>query len=392
MNLHTKRKREIMKGKKLLVTLAVSAILFTGCGLKGGNTIIKINDSKITQGQFDKKLNQTIGTSMFSQMGVDLKNNKNTFLLNLIKERVVNELIVKTLLDEEIKKRGIKITNKDTEDAIKDIIDKVGSKEQLNNILKQNGMTSSQFRNDIAEQVRIKKLAEQLGNSDVSDADAKKYYDKHIQRFKYPEQVRASHILVAANRKDLEELVKAENEGKELSQADLNVKVDAKIKEKKDKAEKILSEVKKDPSKFAKIAKENSEDPGSAINGGDLGFFPRGRMVAEFEKAAFNLKPNTLSDVIQTQFGYHIIYVTDRKAAGQEPYDKVQKDIKEFLKNQKQVEMIDELVESLKKNAKIEFVDPSYDPQNIQAEVQKQLDPKNQAPQEEKIPDIQKKK
>lgn len=381
-----------MKGKKLLVTLAVSAILFTGCGLKGGNTIIKINDSKITQGQFDKKLNQTIGTSMFSQMGVDLKNNKNTFLLNLIKERVVNELIVKTLLDEEIKKRGIKITNKDTEDAIKDIIDKVGSKEQLNNILKQNGMTSSQFRNDIAEQVRIKKLAEQLGNSDVSDADAKKYYDKHIQRFKYPEQVRASHILVAANRKDLEELVKAENEGKELSQADLNAKVDAKIKEKKDKAEKILSEVKKDPSKFAKIAKENSEDPGSAINGGDLGFFPRGRMVAEFEKAAFNLKPNTLSDVIQTQFGYHIIYVTDRKAAGQEPYDKVQKDIKEFLKNQKQVEMIDELVESLKKNAKIEFVDPSYDPQNIQAEVQKQLDPKNQAPQEEKIPDIQKKK
>ena len=392
MNLHTKRKREIMKGKKLLVTLAVSAILFTGCGLKGGNTIIKINDSKITQGQFDKKLNQTIGTSMFSQMGVDLKNNKNTFLLNLIKERVVNELIVKTLLDEEIKKRGIKITNKDTEDAIKDIIDKVGSKEQLNNILKQNGMTSSQFRNDIAEQVRIKKLAEQLGNSDVSDADAKKYYDKHIQRFKYPEQVRASHILVAANRKDLEELVKAENEGKELSQADLNAKVDAKIKEKKDKAEKILSEVKKDPSKFAKIAKENSEDPGSAINGGDLGFFPRGRMVAEFEKAAFNLKPNTLSDVIQTQFGYHIIYVTDRKVAGQEPYDKVQKDIKEFLKNQKQVEMIDELVESLKKNAKIEFVDPSYDPQNIQAEVQKQLDPKNQAPQEEKIPDIQKKK
>ena len=392
MNLHTKRKREIMKGKKLLVTLAVSAILFTGCGLKGGNTIIKINDSKITQGQFDKKLNQTIGTSMFSKISVDIKKNKNTFLLNLIKERVVNELIVKTLLDEEIKKRGIKITNKDTEDAIKDIIDKVGSKEQLNNILKQNGMTSSQFRNDIAEQVRIKKLAEQLGNSDVSDADAKKYYDKHIQRFKYPEQVRASHILVAANRKDLEELVKAENEGKELSQADLNAKVDAKIKEKKDKAEKILSEVKKDPSKFAKIAKENSEDPGSAINGGDLGFFPRGRMVAEFEKAAFNLKPNTLSDVIQTQFGYHIIYVTDRKAAGQEPYDKVQKDIKEFLKNQKQVEMIDELVESLKKNAKIEFVDPSYDPQNIQAEVQKQLDPKNQAPQEEKIPDIQKKK
>ncbi len=384
-----------MKGKKLLVTLAVSAVLFTGCGLKGGNAIIKINDSKITQGQFDEKMDQAIGNSMFSRMGVDLKNGKNTFLINLIKERVVNELIVKTLLDEEIKKRGIKITNKDTEDAIKDIIDKVGSKEQLDNILKQNGMTSAQFRKDIAEQVKLKKLAEQLGNSDVTDADAKKFYDQNIQRFKYPEQVKASHILIAANRKDLEELVKAENEGKELSEADLKAKVDAKIKEKKDKAEKLLAEAKKDPSQFAKLAKENSEDPGSANNGGELGFFPKGKMVPEFEKAAFALKPNTLSGLVQTQYGYHIIYVTDRKAAGQEPFEKVQKDIKEYLKNQKQVELIDNLVESLKKNATIEFVDPSYDPENIQAEVQKQLDPKGQAEaqqNEDKIPDIQKKK
>ena len=384
-----------MKGKKLLVTLAVSAVLFTGCGLKGGNAIIKINDSKITQGQFDEKMDQAIGNSMFSRMGVDLKNGKNTFLINLIKERVVNELIVKTLLDEEIKKRGIKITNKDTEDAIKDIIDKVGSKEQLDNILKQNGMTSAQFRKDIAEQVKIKKLAEQLGNSDVTDADAKKFYDQNIQRFKYPEQVKASHILIAANRKDLEELVKAENEGKELSEADLKAKVDAKIKEKKDKAEKLLAEAKKDPSQFAKLAKENSEDPGSANNGGELGFFPKGKMVPEFEKAAFALKPNTLSGLVQTQYGYHIIYVTDRKAAGQEPFEKVQKDIKEYLKNQKQVELIDNLVESLKKNATIEFVDPSYNPENIQAEVQKQLDPKGQAEaqqNEDKIPDIQKKK
>ena len=196
-------------------------------------------------------------------------------------------------------------------------------------------------------------------------------------------------------RKDLEELVKAENEGKELSEADLKAKVDAKIKEKKDKAEKLLAEAKKDPSQFAKLAKENSEDPGSANNGGELGFFPKGKMVPEFEKAAFALKPNTLSGLVQTQYGYHIIYVTDRKAAGQEPFEKVQKDIKEYLKNQKQVELIDNLVESLKKNATIEFVDPSYDPENIQAEVQKQLDPKGQAEaqqNEDKIPDIQKKK
>lgn len=377
-----------MKGKKLLVTLAVSAILFSGCGFKGGNTIIRVNDIKITQGQFDKKMDQAIGNSMFARMGVDLKNNKNTFLINIIKERVVNDLIVQALLDEEIKKRGIKISNKDTENAIKDIIDKIGSKEQLETILKQNGLTSAEFKSGITEQVKIKKLAEQLGNSDVSDADAKKYYDKNIVKFKHPEEVKVSHILVAANRKDIEDLIKAENEGKELSEADLKAKVDAKMKEKREKAEKLLAELKKDPSKFAKLAKENSEDPGSAENGGDLGFFPRGRMVPEFEKAAFSMKPNTVSDIIQTQYGYHIMLVADRKEAGQDPYEKVQNDIKEYLKNQKQVEMVDDLVESLKKNAKIEFADPSYDPEKIQEEVQRQLNP----PAEEKIPDIQKKK
>ena len=377
-----------MKGKKLLVTLAVSAILFSGCGFKGGNTIIRVNDIKITQGQFDKKMDQAIGNSMFARMGVDLKNNKNTFLINIIKERVVNDLIVQALLDEEIKKRGIKISNKDTENAIKDIIDKIGSKEQLETILKQNGLTSAEFKSGITEQVKIKKLAEQLGNSDISDADAKKYYDKNIVKFKHPEEVKVSHILIAANRKDIEDLIKAENEGKELSEADLKAKVDAKMKEKREKAEKLLAELKKDPSKFAKLAKENSEDPGSAENGGDLGFFPRGRMVPEFEKAAFSMKPNTVSDIIQTQYGYHIMLVADRKEAGQDPYEKVQNDIKEYLKNQKQVEMVDDLVESLKKNAKIEFADPSYDPEKIQEEVQRQLNP----PAEEKIPDIQKKK
>ena len=99
-----------MKGKKLLVTLAASAILFTGCGLKSGNAIIKVNDRKITQGQFDEKMDKAMHNSMFAQMGVDLNNGKNDFIINLMKVRIINELIVKSLLDGEIEKRGIKVT------------------------------------------------------------------------------------------------------------------------------------------------------------------------------------------------------------------------------------------------------------------------------------------
>ena len=383
-----------MKGKKLLVTLAVSAILFSGCGFKGGNTIIKVNDTKITQGQFDKALEKQMGNSMFAKMGVDLKNNKNTFLINIIKVRVVNDLITKALLEEEMQKRGIKVSSKDVDDAIKDIITKVGSKEQLNQLLKQNGLTTAEFRDGIKDQVKVKKLADQIEDTTVSDADAKKYYNENIQRFKYPEQVKASHILIAANPKDLEDLIKAENEGKELSEAELKAKVEERIKEKKAKAEEILAEVKKDPTQFAKIAKEKSEDPGTAQNGGDLGFFAKGRMVPEFEKAAFDLKPNTLSGIVQTNFGYHIIYVTDRKEAGQEPFEKVQNDIKQYMQGEKQIILVDNLLESLKKNSTIEFVDPAYNPEAIQEDIQKQLngpfEDEKPAGAKEEVPDIQK--
>ncbi len=383
-----------MKGKKLLVTLAVSAILFSGCGFKGGNTIIKVNDTKITQGQFDKALEKQMGNSMFAKMGVDLKNNKNTFLINIIKVRVVNDLITKALLEEEMQKRGIKVSSKDVDDAIKDIITKVGSKEQLNQLLKQNGLTTAEFRDGIKDQVKVKKLADQIEDTTVSDADAKKYYNENIQRFKYPEQVKASHILIAANPKDLEDLIKAENEGKELSEAELKAKVEERIKEKKAKAEEILAEVKKDPTQFAKIAKEKSEDPGTAQNGGDLGFFAKGRMVPEFEKAAFDLKPNTLSGIVQTNFGYHIIYVTDRKEAGQEPFEKVENDIKQYMQGEKQITLVDNLLESLKKNSTIEFVDPAYNPEAIQEDIQKQLngpfEDEKPAGAKEEVPDIQK--
>ena len=85
------------------------------------------------------------------------------------------------------------------------------------------------------------------------------------------------------------------------------------------------------------------------------------------------MKPNTVSGIVQTQFGYHIIMVTDRMAAGQEPFEKVKNDIKGYLQNQKQLQLIDNLVESLKKNAKIEYVNSEFDPAAIRKEVQSEI-------------------
>lgn len=362
-----------MKGKKILITLAASAVLFAGCGLKSGETIIKVNDKNITQAQYDKMFEKQVGNSMISQLGIDVKNGKNTFLYNLIKERVVNELIVKALLDEEIAKRDIKVSKDDVEDAIKEIVDKVGSKEQLNNILKKNGVSASQFKVDLTEEIKMKKLAKELGSSDVSDAEAQKFYNDNIDKFKYPDRVRASHILVSANPAEIAEIVKSDPKNKEISNEEIDSKVKSEMDAKKAKAEKLLAQVKADTTQFAKIAKENSDDTTTAVKGGDLGFFAAQEMVPEFSKAAFSLRPNSVSGVVQTQFGYHIIFVTDRMAAGQEPFEKVKNEIKGYLTNQKQLQLVDNLVESLKKTAKVEFVNKEYDPATIRTTIQKQL-------------------
>ena len=377
-----------MRGKKLLATLALSAVLFTGCGLKSGEAIIKVNDTKITQGQFDEMFDKQTNNGMIKALGIDVKNDKSNFLYLLIKERVVNELIIKALLDQEIERRGIKVTNEDVEEAIKDIIDKLGSKEQLDNILKSNGISANQFKKDLKEEVKMKKLAKELGSSSVSDTEAKTFYNKNIDKFKHPERVRASHILISVNPEEITQGVLSNN--KSANESEVKAKVEAEIKAKEAKANQILADAKKDPSQFSKLAKENSEDTATAVKGGDLGFFTEKEMVPEFSKAAFSTKPSQVHDkVVRSQYGYHIILVTDRATAGTDPYEKVQNDIKGYLENQKQLELIDKLTESLKKSAKIEYLNPEFNPENVQKGVQESI--KNSAEAAKKAKDENKK-
>ncbi len=361
-----------MRGKKLFAALAISAVLFAGCGLKSGEAIIKVNDQKITQGQFDEMFDKQAQGGMLKALGVDVKSDKNSFIYLMIKDRVINELIVKTLLNEEMAKRKIEVSNEDVENAVKDIIDKLGSKEQLDLLLKQNGITASQFKKDLKEEVKMKKLAKELGSSSVSDAEAKKFYNENTDKFKHPDKVRASHILISVNPEEITQGIKSKS--KDLDDSSVKAKVNEEIQAKEAKANQLLAQAKKDPSQFAKLAKENSEDNASAVKGGDLGFFSEKEMVPEFSKAAFSMKPNTVSDkLVRTQYGYHIIMVTDRAAAGQTPYEKVKNDIKAYLENQKQIELIDNLTESLKKNAKIEYVNSEYSPESSKKALQEAL-------------------
>jgi len=151
----------------------------------------------------------------------------------------------------------------------------------------------------------------------ISDADLKKFYDQNLDKFKTGEQIRASHILV-----------KSEKEAKD-----------------------ILAQIKAG-AKFEDLAKKSSVDS-SAAKGGDLGWFGKGTMVPAFEKAVLSLKEGQISDVVKSDFGYHIIKLTGKRAAGVRPFDEVKDQIKGALMPSKQQEIFQKIKEELKKSAKI---------------------------------------
>lgn len=358
-----------MKGSKILATLMLSALLFTGCGIKNQQAIIKINDGVITQKEYNEMMDKQIAQSPFGGM-MDIKSNKDGFFYLMTEQRVINQLIVQEILDQEADARGIKVTRKDVDAEIKRIMDKMGSRDQLMDVLKQNGVSVSEFKKDVNNQVRMQKLANTVGKIKVTDADCKKFYDKNIDKFKHDEQVRASHILIDANPHLIQQELTSDPK-KKIDDKELKAKVEEIMAQKKAEAEKLAKELQADKSKFAAYAKKYSQDTNSAKQGGDLGFFAKDKMVKEFADAAFKAKPNTIPDVVKTQFGYHIIMVTDRRAAGVMPYEKVKSDIKDYLMNEQQIKALDELTQAAKKKSKIEFMDERYNPEIINEKLHK---------------------
>ena len=166
----------------------------------------------------------------------------------------------------------------------------------------------------------------------VSEKDVSTFYGQNQDKFKREESVKASHILIGV---------------------DGTASADDK-KKAREKAEKLRKEL-AGGADFAALAKDNSTCP-SKQQGGDLGFFGKGQMVPAFEKAAFALKPGEISDVVETQFGYHIIKLTDRKPAETVSLKEAKAKIEEYLKGQKVNTAIGEYVAEAKKTAKIEIL------------------------------------
>ena len=339
--------------------------ILTGCSIKQKDSdILKINNTVITKNEFDKAYETVASGKVMGQMGIDLKKDPENIFALMMREQVVSTLIVKALLNEEMEKRKIDVSKDELEKVEKEII---RTKDQFMQVMKINGVTYDKFKQDLKEEIKLKKFVDSIAIVSVGDSVAKKYYEENINKFKYPKRVRASHILISANPEQIKASIKEAN--KDISDSELDKKTKDKMTELKKKAESIQEEVKKSPSLFAKIAKEKSDDVVSASRGGDLGFFAKEEMVEDFANKAFSMSPNTISEVIQTPYGYHIIMVTDRQEAGTYSFEQSKKDIINYLESQDKVDILKNKIENLRQDAKIEYLDNNYNPEEIQKKI-----------------------
>ena len=248
--------------------------------------------------------------------------------------RVLDELVTYTLLKQEAKARNVTATDAEVAAQIEEIRKSAPDEEAFQKALKEQSMTMARLRDDARTQIAIGKMmdAEIANAPPVTDADAKEFYDKNPDRFKQPEMVRASHILIMVR-----------DEDGEAAKKDARARIDAVLKRARAGED------------FAALARENSQD-GSAAGGGDLDFFPREKMVAPFADAAFKLKTGEVSDVVTTQFGYHIIKATDRKPASTLPLAEVNEQLKQGLAQQKKQQVAQQFIAQLRQKSKVEVL------------------------------------
>lgn len=248
---------------------------------------------------------------------------------------VLDQLVGIKLLTQEAAARKIAVPEADIEAQLTQMRQQFPSEEVFNQALKQQNKTVDLLKAEARSSLAIQKMLEGTlaGKIAVTPQQAQDFYEKNPDQFKRPEQVRASHILITVQQG-----------------ADVAAKAAAKRK-----AEGVLKQVKAG-SDFASLAKANSQDPGSAINGGDLGFFQRGQMVPPFDQAAFTMKPGSTSELVETQFGYHIIRVMEKKEAGTVSLDEVRPQLEQYLQNLNRQREMQAFVDGLKAKGKVEIL------------------------------------
>ncbi len=317
--------------KTFLTVFCLAAVVAAGSVVQAPaqDLVAKVNGTGITRVEFDRNLK-----AYMQQRGIPPLHLEQADRFGNLKMEALNVLIDQELLYQESKKKGFITDPERVAEEIGKIQARFPSPEDFVKALKENELTEESFGANVGRRLSVQTLvdADIAKGISVSDEEVSEFYTNNPEQFKRPETVRARHIL------------RKVQPGADSSSRD----------EVKKKIGEILKEA-ESGADFAELAVQYSEGP-SAKRGGDLGFFPRGKMVKPFDEAVFSLEPGKTSGIVETQYGYHIIKVEEKKEAAIVPQEEVADELNGFLTSGKIKQAVRDRLGIIRKQAKIEIL------------------------------------
>ena len=250
-----------------------------------------------------------------------------------LEAKALEQAIGAKLLLDQAQRLDLPVTAKDVDAEVARVVQQVGGEENYKKALAAQGITEEAFRRELEKGARVNMLVGQACAhvQDPTEEEVTAFYEAHKSEYVAEPQVLCQHILVKGSN-------------------------DAAL----DKIKEIRERIVNDKADFAEEAKKHSDCP-SGAQGGSLGWFGRGMMVPEFDKAAFEMKKGEVSGIVTTEFGYHIIYKADEKGGGQQTIVDVHDQIKDLLRHEARGKAMDAYVADLREKATIEYKDVKHE-------------------------------
>jgi foldase protein PrsA len=314
---------------RFIIIPAAAALLFAAAACGGdddgdvpSNAVAVVGDETVTKADYDRLLNQARSSYKETKRPFPKPGTEEYVQL---RDQIVSYLVQRAQFAEEADNRGIEVSDEQVDKRLKQLIQQFfdGNQKRYEKQLKENGVTEDQVRSDIEAQLIQEELFKDVTKSvKVSDGEAKKYYNENKEQYQTPAQRDIRHILVKNNQKAL--------------------------------ADKLAGQL-RSGANFGKLARQYSQDPGSKKAGGRLEI-SRGQTVAPFDKVAFSIARNTISDPVKTQFGWHVIEaISAVKPAKTTPFKQVKEAIRQQLLQTKKNEKSSNYVEDLKKSEDVTY-------------------------------------
>lgn len=292
--------------------------------------VVRVNGEDITRGEILEMMNIAM-----QQLQGRVNPQQLPQIQGQMYEQIKNDLITKKLIDAAVAEADVTVDAAEVDEAISSLQGRIPPGQTLEAALAAQGTTMEELKENITNDLKTRKFLETKteGIAEATAEEAQEFYDSNPQNFEKQESVAASHILI-----------KTDTATNDVQKAELKAEL-----------EQIRSDIIAGKISFEDAASTHSGCPSKA-QGGSLGTFGKGQMVPEFEVAAFTQEIDEVGDIVETQFGYHIIKVTERSEPGTVPFEEAEEQIITFLSGQKKQQAVQEYIKSLRDSATIEEI------------------------------------